>query len=487
MSNRPPDRARSRWAACLGLVVLAACGEDAPTEPPGPEPPAAPPDAVAPLVTLSGPGNGAEIAGTVVLTAKAADDRSVTGVQFLVDGEPYGPEDTVSPYSVFFRSSDVADGAHAVSARARDAAGNATVAAPVAVTVLNDPGAVELTVDGPDGLTDADGFRLYVDDSPMSDLAGAGTFTVAGLPAGTRRLTLGGLPPFCTADEQTVTIRSTVPAAARLTIVCEPHTPGGWLLISRYTENSFELSARSIGSGRRTVLVPDLDGSGAVSPDGTRLAFIDGGMLLIGDLDAFAPVPVVAVPGGSGLSWSPDGSALVVAADRGGVTDLYVVDADGTGLRPLFPAPALRRNPAWSPTGRIAFEVTRPVDDSDWTEIWSADSEGENVTLLQNGWWDEHPAWSPDGSRLAFISWVGEGHGQASYAVLMVDDAEGTGAEELAWDEAFGSPAWSPDGNWIVYGAPGALRATHVSGTPSRYLTGFAARPLAWVEGDRFD
>jgi len=94
-------------------------------------------DTQAPTVSLSAPANGATVSGTVTLTATATDNVGVVGVQFKVDGVNAGTEDTSSPYSRSWDSRTVADGAHTISAVARDAAGNTTTSSSRTVTVGN--------------------------------------------------------------------------------------------------------------------------------------------------------------------------------------------------------------------------------------------------------------------------------------------------------------------------------------------------------------
>jgi hypothetical protein len=93
------------------------------------------PDTTAPAVSLTAPANGATVTGTVSVTANASDDVSVAGVQFLLDGVNLGAEDTSSPYSVSWNTATATPGAHTLTARARDAAGNTTTSTPVSVTV----------------------------------------------------------------------------------------------------------------------------------------------------------------------------------------------------------------------------------------------------------------------------------------------------------------------------------------------------------------
>jgi glucose/arabinose dehydrogenase/PKD repeat protein len=99
--------------------------------------PSAPADTTPPTVAVTAPATGATVSGAVTVGATATDDVGVVGVQFLLDGVNLGAEDTTSPYSASWDTTSAANGAHTLSARARDAAGNVGTAATVAVTVNN--------------------------------------------------------------------------------------------------------------------------------------------------------------------------------------------------------------------------------------------------------------------------------------------------------------------------------------------------------------
>jgi len=105
-------------------------------------------DATPPAVAITAPGAGATVSGTITLAANASDNVGVAGVQFLVDGANAGSEDTTSPYALSFNTTALANGSHAISARARDGAGNTTVAASVSVTVSNATGHARIWLDG---------------------------------------------------------------------------------------------------------------------------------------------------------------------------------------------------------------------------------------------------------------------------------------------------------------------------------------------------
>lgn len=96
-----------------------------------------PRDGTAPAVAMTAPANGATVTGVVTIGAIASDDVGVVGVQFLIDGLDYGAELSGSPYTLLWDTTSVANGAHAVSARARDAAGNVALSSTPSVTVNN--------------------------------------------------------------------------------------------------------------------------------------------------------------------------------------------------------------------------------------------------------------------------------------------------------------------------------------------------------------
>ena len=94
-------------------------------------------DSMAPTVAISAPANNAQVSGIVNVAANASDDIGVAGVQFLVDGVNAGVEDAAPPYALAWDTRTVSNGAHMLTARARDAAGNSTLSAPVPVNVTN--------------------------------------------------------------------------------------------------------------------------------------------------------------------------------------------------------------------------------------------------------------------------------------------------------------------------------------------------------------
>src|SRR5207247_1122333 len=92
-----------------------------------------------PAVSMTAPANGATVAGTITVSASATDNAGVVGVQFKLDGANLGAEVTAAPYTLAWITSTAANGAHSVTAGARDAAGNTAPASAVSVTVDNEP------------------------------------------------------------------------------------------------------------------------------------------------------------------------------------------------------------------------------------------------------------------------------------------------------------------------------------------------------------
>ena len=94
-------------------------------------------DPTPPSVAITSPPSNAQLADILNVTADASDNVGVVGVQFLVDGENVGFEDPDPPFALAWDTRTVSNGAHTLTARARDAAGNSTLSAPVPVNVTN--------------------------------------------------------------------------------------------------------------------------------------------------------------------------------------------------------------------------------------------------------------------------------------------------------------------------------------------------------------
>ncbi len=124
--------------------------------------------------------------------------------------------------------------------------------------------------------------------------------------------------------------------------------------------------------------------------------------------------------------------------------EIYVINADGTGLRQLTDG----LDPAWSPDGKwVAFARWREPAPG----IYIIDEDGKNETQVFGSPMAKSPVWSPDGKRLAITYQHGEddsGRARWKLGVIRVEDQHFS--EILCWDYSL-SPTWAPDGNIIAY------------------------------------
>src|SRR5712692_8803697 len=162
-----------------------------------------------------------------------------------------------------------------------------------------------------------------------------------------------------------------------------------------------------------------VNSAGSFSPDGHYFAIAakhkDRDDLVLLDVTKNEEVRRIPLPlnGLTTPSWSPDGKALVFTGYDGGISDLFVVNADGTNLRRLTNDRYADLQPSWSPDGKtIAFATDRGPG-TDFTDLKFGNM---RIALfhLDNGTIDVlphmeqgrniNPVWAPDGRSLAFVS-----------------------------------------------------------------------------------
>jgi Tol biopolymer transport system component len=185
------------------------------------------------------------------------------------------------------------------------------------------------------------------------------------------------------------------------------------------------------------------------------------------------PEPTAPVPAGTIVFASSNGSNQ---EDEG--VEIWTIVPDGSGLTRLTHNQFFEGNPAFSPDGtRIAFRSYRPGDPN--TQVYVMNSDGSDQHVLTDRRTGAGPtAWSPDGTRIAFVS--SEGHGEPGGVFVM--EADGSNQQLVAEGNAF-DPSWSPDGSRIAcsLNTPDGRTAL----TIVDLATGTVTQPLADLSGQQ--
>lgn len=202
------------------------------------------------------------------------------------------------------------------------------------------------------------------------------------------------------------------------------------------------------GGGRDTLTdSPATDSAPAVSPDGTRIAFEsdrDGNYeIYVMDVNGRNQTRLTNDPARDGApAWSPDGRRIAFTSDRDNRAgaDVYVMNADGTGLERLT-TDLSNWAPQFSPDGgEIAVQV-----DLDVHVINLATRARRRLSMApQNAM---NPTWSADGARLAFVTTRNQ---KAEIFTMNADGSDQKVLVSMARGPVI-DPRWSPDGTKVAF------------------------------------
>jgi Tol biopolymer transport system component len=200
----------------------------------------------------------------------------------------------------------------------------------------------------------------------------------------------------------------------------------------------------------------------AWSADGTKIAFnvVHQGSHEIYTMNSDGSrltqlTPTDGIPSNQPV-WSPDGTKIAFWSYSDGASgsnaDVYVMNADGSGVRRLTTHPDRETAPAWSPDGtKIAFERHGATLSDIWVMNASDGVSQVNLTPNSAASLDLSPDWSPDGTKIVFSG----GPWPAPNSELYTVNAAGSPRSALTNtpEVSEGDPAWSPDGTEILFNA----------------------------------
>jgi TolB protein len=188
------------------------------------------------------------------------------------------------------------------------------------------------------------------------------------------------------------------------------------------------------------------------SPDGTRLAYvsfeerngINKPIVYVHTL-ATGRRAIIANERGSNSApaWSPDGNRLAVVLTRDGNSQIYIVNADGSGLRRLSRSSGIDTEPTFTPDGKEIFFTS---DRGGSAQVYRVSVEGGDARRVTfGGPFNARPQISPDGKSLAYITRRDK---LFRVAVMELASQRETLVSEGPKDD---SPSFAPNSKWIIY------------------------------------
>jgi TolB protein len=220
------------------------------------------------------------------------------------------------------------------------------------------------------------------------------------------------------------------------------------------------------------------------SPDGRRIAYVSFEakkpvIYVHSLLDGKRHVAANFRGSNSAPAWSPDGKRLAVSLSREGGSQIFLINADGSGVRRLTTSTAIDTEPRFSPDGQWIYFTS---DRGGSPQIYRMNANGgEAQRITFDGSYNVSPRLSPDGRTLAYIA---RNSGRFQVALLDLNNRQ---VQVLTPDnDRDESPSFAPNGRMILHatviGGRGVLSAVSSDGRVKQRLsttTGDVREP-AW-------
>lgn len=414
------------------------------------------PVAVALLCLAAGGGCGEPTGSTgatlVVTASTTGDERDADGYSVVVDGKPGRPLGSNGTMTLV----DLEPGQHLVglegsapacevsgeNPRAVSVAGGATVTITFYVTCAATSGALTVHTNTTGTALDPDGYAVAIDGRASGSVTSNGTRTFTSLAEGEHQLSVADVITNCHLDGEStrqVSIQAGQTVDLTLSVACVARTlhiitattgqapdPDGYAVAvdaaaPEAIATAGSLDVGGLTDGEHTITLREIAPFCDAEDNPRTLSVSEGETTIRFDVVCAGP---------------PRDGRILFNGPAGSEVHVFVMQPDGSGQVDLTPG-ANSYAARWSPDrSRIVFETTR----SGAPAVFVMNADGSRPTRVAGG---RSPAWSPDGSHIAFIGDAG----------LTVMNADGSARHPLATNRQPESPAWSPDGHSIAYSA----------------------------------